>query len=71
MRKIRCGLGFHRNKILGTQTVHGIIDGFSMTPPMRDVNKCEDCGKITFFYYDVSYSRKDNLFLDWQPKNFE
>lgn len=67
MRKIRCVLGLHRNKILLTQSAHGIVHEFSMSPPMRDVNRCEDCGKITFFYYDISLSRKDNLFLEWQP----
>ena len=65
-KKFRCILGFHRNKRIGTQSVHGIL--YDMCPPMRDINRCEDCGEITFFYYDISFNGRDDLSLDWQPK---
>lgn len=68
MKKIKCILGFHYFKNISTQKVHGICGGFSESPLMRDVLKCEYCGSVKKIGYDIATNAHLNDILNWQPK---
>lgn len=67
-KKFRCILNIHKYKTIGTQSVAGIVCGFSMAPLMRCVRRCEYCGKIYYIGFDTSTDLHNDTTLDWQPK---
>ena len=48
MEKIRCRLGFHKNKDIKTQRTKNICYGWGYLPGLRVVKKCELCDNISY-----------------------
>ena len=67
-KNIKCGLGLHSYKSIGTQSVTNTVGGFSMTPLNREVEKCENCNKLRFIGFDISTNSHLDETLNWQPK---
>lgn len=68
MMNFKCILGLHNYKTVGFQKVQNVVGGFSMSPLMRQVNKCEKCHKINFFGYDIATNAHLDETLNWIPK---
>jgi hypothetical protein len=68
MKKWKCKIGFHNYENIGSQSVNGVVGGFSMTTLMRDVKKCKICGKVHFDTYDISTNLHLDEKLNWKPK---
>jgi len=68
MKKFRCKIGLHKYTHIGTQTVNGLVEGFSMSPIMRGVDKCIFCGKIKYIRYNIGSDVHLDDDLNWKPK---
>lgn len=68
MKNWKCILGIHNYKYFTTQHARNVVDGFSMSPLTRDIKKCNKCGKVRVYGYDISTDAHNDKTLNWQPK---
>lgn len=68
MKSLKCILGGHNYETIGNQNVYGLVGGFSMISPMREVRKCKDCGNVYFIGCDISTNIHLDETINWQPK---
>lgn len=68
MKNWKCKIGVYNYETIGVQNARGVVGGFSMSPLMREVEKCKRCGKVHFNPFDIATDAHLDETLDWQPK---
>jgi hypothetical protein len=57
--RVRCKLGLHKNKDIGTQRTRHVCYGWANLPGVRVVKQCEFCDNISYQSLNLATPYKD------------
>ncbi len=65
-KSLKCKLGFHDKLYLGSQRIPNILCGD--VPIIREIYKCQKCGKLIKIYLNFDYKDGDASEYMWKPE---